>query len=107
MKANIDVLMILLLVIFVASFATMIIYGEAWRIRLSTTDAKFESVDRERAKNAFIMSCISIVSGASMLYIFGTRFTQDEKKEQPPSELKGASLGLCGKRFKNKRRFRL
>jgi hypothetical protein len=89
MKLNIDALMILLLIIFAASFATMIIYGEAWRIRLSTTDAKFGSVDRERAKNAFIMSCISIMSGAAMLYIFGTRFMQDEKKEQPHSEPKG------------------
>jgi hypothetical protein len=37
-------------------------------------------VDRERAKNTFVLSCISIVSGASMLYIFGTRFTQDDEK---------------------------
>ena len=80
MKPNMDVLMILLLVIFVASFAAMIIYGEVWRIRLSTTDVQVESVDRERAKNTFILSCISIVSGASMLYIFGTRFAQDGEK---------------------------
>jgi hypothetical protein len=103
MKLNIDALMILLLIIFVASFATMIIYGEAWQIRLSTTDAKFGSVDRERAKNAFIMSCISIMSGAAMLYIFGTRFMQDEKKEQSDGEPKGRS-DLVGKAIQEQRR---
>jgi hypothetical protein len=61
--------MIVLLIVFAASFASLMIYGEVWRIRLSTADVHVESFDRGQTQNAFIMSCICIASGASMLYI--------------------------------------
>ena len=78
MKSNIDLLMTVLLVVFVASFLVFLIYGELWRINLSTEGAA-APLDIGRAQIAFIASCVGIATGASMLYITETRFAKDEK----------------------------
>jgi hypothetical membrane protein len=90
MRVNIDALMIVLLVIFISSFVGLIIYGEIWRIRLPTTDVQLENFDRGHTQNAFVLSCVSVVSGASMLYLVETRFPEEQKeklvsKETPSS----------------------
>jgi hypothetical protein len=85
MKLNIDVLMIALLIVFIASFAIMIVYGEFWNINLSTESAGAQPPDFEHAQVAFIASCLSIASGASMLYITGKRFSEDKGKEKAVS----------------------
>jgi uncharacterized membrane protein YbhN (UPF0104 family) len=79
MRINIDVLMIVLLVVFISSFLGLIIYGEIWRIRLPTTDVQIESFDRGRTQNAFILSCVAIACGASMLYVADTQFPDEQK----------------------------
>jgi hypothetical protein len=81
MKININIIMIMLLVVFLASFITLIIYGEIWRIRLLTTDTFIESFNLARTQVTFVASCISIASGASMLYIFEIRFPQSTKEK--------------------------
>jgi hypothetical membrane protein len=86
MRINIDALMIVLLVVFVSSFVALIIYGEIWRIRLPTTDVNLEDFDRGHTQNAFVLSCISIASGASMLYIVETRFPEEEKEKSVSTE---------------------
>ena len=80
MKVDINVLMIILLVVFLTSFVALIIYGEIWQIRLLTTDVPIESFDRARTQTTFIASCVSVGSGASMLYVVGTRFSKREKE---------------------------
>jgi phage shock protein PspC (stress-responsive transcriptional regulator) len=82
MKIDIDVLMMILLAVFVSSLVTLIIYGEVWRINLSMTDTAIESFDPVRTRNAFILSCLCIASGGSMLYIIATRFSQDEERKK-------------------------
>ena len=79
MNININVLMIILLIVLIASFAILIIYGEIWRIDLVWSDSHIERTDHERAQIAFIASCVCIASGASMLYIMETQFSQNEK----------------------------
>jgi hypothetical protein len=81
MEINIDALMLVLLITFTASFTALIVYGEIWRIRLPTTDVPLENFDRGRTQNVFIMSCISVASGASMLYIVETQFPEQEKQK--------------------------
>jgi hypothetical protein len=81
MKVGIDVLMIILLIVFIGSFVTLMIFGEVWDINLSMADRHIESFDRGRTMNAFIASCFCIASGASMLYIVETRFPQGEKTD--------------------------
>ena len=85
MKINIDVLLLILLVIFVGSLVWLIIYGEVWRINLSMTDTHVENFDPDRTRNAFILSAVSIASGASMLYTLVTRFSQEEEKKKVPA----------------------
>lgn len=80
MKINTNTMMLMLLVVFLASFVTLIIYGEIWRIRLLTTDTVIESFDLARTQITFAASLISIASGASMLYMFETRFAQSPKE---------------------------
>jgi hypothetical membrane protein len=82
MRVDIDLLMIVLLIAFIGSFTALIIYGEVWRIRLPTTETNLEAFDRERTQNAFILSCVSIVSGASIMYLLETRFSIDGKNEK-------------------------
>jgi len=81
MKTNIDALMLVLLIIFITSFTALIVYGEIWRIRLPTTDVPLESFDRGHTQNVFVLSCISVASGASMLYIVETQFPEQEKQK--------------------------
>jgi uncharacterized membrane protein len=79
MKSNIDVMMTVLLVVFIVSFVVVLIYGELWRINLSTEGAP-APLDIGRAQIAFIASCVGIATGASMLYITETKFAKDERK---------------------------
>jgi hypothetical protein len=81
MKTNINLMMLVLLVVFLASFITLIIYGEIWRIRLLTDDTIIESFDPARTQVTFAASLISIASGASMLYMFEIRFSQNSKEK--------------------------
>jgi hypothetical protein len=82
MKINIDVLMVILLVIFLGSLISLIIYGEVWRINLSMTDTHIENFDPDRTRNAFLLSAVCIASGGSMLYILVTRFPPEEEKKE-------------------------
>lgn len=82
MNININVLMIILLIVLIASFAILIIYGEIWRIDLVWSDSHIERTDHERAQIAFMASCVCIASGASMLYIMETQFSQNEKESK-------------------------
>ena len=82
MRVDIDLLMIILLIAFIGSFVALIIYGEVWRIRLPTTETNLETFDRERTQNAFFLSCVSIVSGAFIMYIIETRLSIDGKNEK-------------------------
>lgn len=81
MKVSVDILLTVLLVIFIGSLVAMIIYGELWRIRILTelSSAPVETFDYGLTLNAFISSCIGIVSGASILYILAKKFPLDEK----------------------------
>jgi hypothetical protein len=81
MRLNIDALMIILLIALIGSFVTLLIYGEVWRISLSMTDMPIESYDRGHTQTAFIVSCVCIASGASMLYLIGAQFSEDNKKK--------------------------
>ena len=81
MKTNINFMMLMLLVVFLASFITLIIYGEIWRIRLLTDDTIIESFDLARTQVTFAASLISIASGGSMLYMFEIRFSQISKEK--------------------------
>jgi hypothetical protein len=84
MKPNIDVLMTILLVVLVASFAATLIYGEIWQVNLSTQGAR-APLDIGHARIAFLASCVGIASGVSMLYIMDTKFAQDVRKQEAVS----------------------
>lgn len=84
MKPNIDVLMTILLVVFIASFAALLIYSGFWQINLSTEGPR-APLDIEHAQVAFVASCVGIASGASMLYLMDTKFTQNERKQDAVS----------------------
>lgn len=79
MKASIDALLLVLLIIFAGSFAVVIVYGEVWQIRLPTTNLPIETFDYARSLSAFIASCICATSGASMLYVAEKQFPQSEE----------------------------
>ena len=81
MKPNIDVLMIALLVVFVASFVATLIYGEIWQVNLSTQGAR-APLDIGHARIAFLTSCVGIASGVPMLYIMDRKFPQDVRKQE-------------------------
>ncbi len=81
MKIGTDVLMTVLLAVFVASFVSLMVFGQVWEINLSMADRSIETFDRERAQSAFIASCFAIGSGASMLFIIEKRFPQSEKAD--------------------------
>lgn len=84
MKLNIDVLMTILLVVFVVSFVVLLIYGEFWRINLSTEGAR-TPLDIGHAQIVFTASCVGIASGVSMLYIMDAKFSQDKRKQEAVS----------------------
>ena len=79
---TIDVLIVVLLAIFVGSLVSLIIYGQVWRINLSTTDTQIENFDAVQTRNAFILAVVSIASGGSILYILVTRFSKEEEKKE-------------------------
>ena len=81
MKIGIDVLMTVLLAVFIASFAVLMVFGRIWEINLSMADRSIETFDRERAQSTFIASCFCIGSGVSMLFIIEKRFPQSEKAD--------------------------
>jgi hypothetical protein len=83
MKISIDVLMIVLLVIFISSFAAVIIYGEFWRINLLTESAGGEPPDMLHAQIAFVAACIGIGCGGSMLFVIDRRLSEDKGKGTP------------------------
>jgi ABC-type Na+ efflux pump permease subunit len=80
MKLNIDVLMVGLLIVLIASFVAMLIYGEIWQVNLSTLGAT-TPLDIEHARIAFAFSCLGIASGTIMLCMMETRFSKNEKKQ--------------------------
>lgn len=84
MKLNIDILMTTLLVVFIVSFAAMLIYGEIWQVNLSTQGSR-TPLEIGHAQTAFVASCVGIASGASLVYIMATKFSQDEKRQDAVS----------------------
>jgi len=83
MKIGINFLMIVLLVFFLASFLIILVYGELWRIKFAMTDIQMgeKEFDRGHVGILFLVSCIGIGSGCTMLYLFETRFSEKERKE--------------------------
>jgi hypothetical protein len=84
MKLNIDILMTALLIVFVVSFAAMLLYGEIWQVNLSTQGSR-TPLEIGHAQIAFVASCIGIASGASLLYIMTTKFAQDDRRQNADS----------------------
>jgi len=74
------------LVVFVVSFAVMLLYGEIWQVNLSTQGPR-TPLDIWRAQVAFVASCFGIVTGSSMLYIMVTKFAQNARKRDTVSKL--------------------
>jgi len=83
MKLNIDLLMITLLIVFVVSFAFLLVYGEIWQVNLSTQSAR-TPIDMTHAQIAFAASCTGIASGALILYMT-EKFAQGERKQNAVS----------------------
>jgi len=92
MKIDINVLMIVLVVVFIASFSTVIIYGEIWRISLLMSNS-YRKFDHARTVICFIASCVSIISGSLILYFSETRFSQSEiQRRNKPYQSKNGNF---------------